>query len=92
MLIQDQVDAEAPGLRVLPGLLCQRFKKLTEGKPVEAQGTLVLGATMRMDKKTEWITALAVTHLYMNNPFTFINVAVVAALPASPRGDGMAVM
>ena len=90
MLIQDQVDAEAPGLRVLPGSLCQRFKKLTEEKPVEAQRTTALGATMRMDKKTEWITALAVAHLYANNPFAFIKVAVVAALPAFPRG--MAVM
>ena len=90
MLIQDQVDAEAPGLRVLPGSLCQRFKKLTEGKPVEAQRIAVLGATMRMDKKTEWTTVLAVARLYTNNPFAFIKVAVVAALPAFPRG--MAVM
>ena len=60
---------------------------MTEGKPLKAQRIPVLGAAMRMDtKKTEWITVHAAAHFYKNNPFAFVKVSVVVALPAFPRG------
>ena len=63
----------------------QKFKKWTKERTIEVQRISVLGTTMRMETITEWILVRAFAHLYINNHFASIKIAVIIALHAFPR-------